>query len=297
MLDWVKTHPYSSATLTAALLLVAGTILVIHRAAGPARAGAQAWGGGLTNFSDPSSYEPNAVLSSLSNTTVTTGYADSFLPIPPPPPLGEDRTDNETDLASIIASLVASYDTSGLPAVSSGNDSGQSGIYAFIPRGLIATSSPINTRTLAEQALYEYGNEVGSYIKSFESQYPGISQTLDDQARDRYNDTKGDAVRAIGRGLAGVGANLEHMEDVPASVASLHSALASSYKAAGEKLAAIPDAKSDEGFLAAIESYNAAAEVFAKRFVDLADFFAISNVRFSSGDSGSVFTFSFGGGF
>lgn len=294
MIEWFKAHPYSTASLTTGFVLVLGTLFVIHRTAGPQQSGTQAWGGSLSGVTDPQSYTPNPVLEALQEPQLGTGgYSGTFLPVPPPAPLDGGSNTTDTGLASIIASLVATYSTSTTTQMST---SSQVDSYSFIPQGLIATTSTNVQRTPEEQALYEYGNEVGSYIKTFESQFPGVPQALDDQARDRYNSEKGDRVRVIGQGLAAVGANLKRMEQIPKSVTTLHAALADSYVTVGDKLSAIPDAKSDEAFLAAVETYNTASENFAKRFVNLADFFVISNVRFSSGDSGSVFTFSFGGG-
>jgi hypothetical protein len=291
-MDWAREHLTTSLSLVAGLLLVGGTILIIERAPASPN-GARAWGGVLDSFQDPQAYTPNPVLSTTQPSYG--GQSPNFLPLAPARPLGgeTDATGADTDLAALLAQLSAPAQTSA-DATTSPIDT--SLVYDFIPSGLISTSTPGQKRTPQQQALYEYGNEIGSYIQSYEARSGNVPQILKDQIEDRSSAQKGQAVKNVGAALIYIGTQMEKMERVPEGAAGMHAALAASYKDIGAKLQAVPDAKSDQAFIAAIQAYDAAADAHAKNFVALADYFALSQVKFSAEDPGSVFTFSGGGG-
>jgi hypothetical protein len=270
--------------------LVSGTVIVIQRAPA-APNGATAWGGNLNSLQDPQAYLPQPMVS-----TTQPNYgaiSPTFLPIQPTPLPGDTAGGSDTNLADLLAQLSAPLQ----PAADSTTTTPDSALaYDFIPRGLIATTTPGKKRTPQQQALYEYGNEIGTYIQAYEARSGNVPQILRDQIEDRTDPQKGNAVKDVGSSLIYIGTQMERMDSVPADVADTHAALARSYREMGAKLQQVPDAKGDQAFIAAIEAYNASADAFSRTFVSLADFFVLSGVQFAPSDPGNVFTFSSGGG-
>lgn len=290
-MGWLRSHLTIVLPLVAGTLIVGGVLVLIQRA--PERPqGIQAWGGSSDALQDPQAYTPNPVLSSSEPSYGSS--SPTFLPIAPSQQPGTDTSMSNNDLASLLTLLSAS---SHLVVGSAPSTTTASIAYQYIPSGLIATTTFSQKRTPTQQVLYEYGNEIGSYIQSYEARAGNIPQILKDQIEDRGNPQKGKAVKDIGAALIYIGTQMKAMEQVPAGTEGLHTALAASYQEIGSKLQAIPDAQGDQAFIAAIQSYNTAADTFAKNFVALADFFGLSQVKFSSVDPGNVFTFSAGGSF
>lgn len=291
-MEWLHVHPYKAALIAAAVLLCMFFVLVGYRVSTP-RGETRAWGGVDRTLVDATSRSQNPVLATMQDPRLGPTYSIEFLPLTP-----AARTDAETlasdtfDLDAFLASLVApTSGTASMPAP----DLSQA--YSFIPQGLVSTSSfSAQKRTPLQESLYLYGNDVGSYIQTYEDANRDASQVTRDQAEDRYNEGKGEAVKRVAQGLTQVGLSMRGMADVPEAVKSSHANLAESYIEMGTKLALVPEAKSDEAFLAAITDYNASVEKYVANFISLATFLSSAGVVFASHDPGSVFTFSAGGG-
>ena len=196
------------------------------------------------------------------------------------------------DFDSLLAELSSPAKTSSKtssPEVSVPDDIAKA--YDMIPKTIIATTTGPH-RNPTEQALYDYGNEVGSLIQSFETQHPNEAQVLKDQLEDRTNATKGAAVISIAQGLVGIGDSMQKMDNVPSAAKGMHSALARSYIEIGGKLSLLPQTSNDKDFVAAILAYDSAANTFVRNYAALATYFSVSNVTFSPQDAGSVFSFS-----
>ena len=172
-----------------------------------------------------------------------------------------------------------------------GDTTSATSAYSFLPSGLVSTATPEKSRSDIEQKLYDYGNEVGSYIQSFEEQNAGMTQALKNQVEDRNEPAKAAAVVAVANALRGVGESLTGMDSVPSQMTSPHSRLAKSYIEIGNKLAEVPKAQGDSDFIKAIEAYNAAADVFVKNYVAVAELFGAYGIAFTMSDAGAVFTF------
>ena len=167
--------------------------------------------------------------------------------------------------------------------------------YAFIPTGLVSIETP-KKRTALQNSLYQYGNDVGSYIQSFEQENPNESQVLWDQAQDRTDAGKAAALTQLAQSLSSLGTTLAQMDgpdqsEVPSQLVSAHDALAKSYQDLGTKLALVPKTQSDADFVAAVNAYDVSAQAFTKNYVNMANLFVAYGVTFASGDPGSVFTF------
>ena len=165
------------------------------------------------------------------------------------------------------------------------------GAYSFIPTGLITVDTNTRTRSPADDELFTYGNTVGSYIQSFESMNSNAAQILKDQAEDRTNPDKTDAIRRMGVAYAGLGRDLNLVDPVPAGAKAMHSAYATSYRILGTNLTKIATATTDKEYLDAIGTYNDSVDGLTKRFLALVALFAAHNITFSSSDPGSIFVF------
>lgn len=291
-MPWFRTHPYALTLGVAGLLIIAGIFVVMTRSsAPPTTSQAVAWGG--TGALLNPSYEPGTTSSQGPAVgimqQVQSGAPYTYtLPVPQTTNPDTGETTGGFDFNAFIAMLSAETG-----AVTTGQPAGNAAVtnaYAFIPGGFIATTT-VNKQTVLQKALYDYGNEAGSLIQSFEQQHTNESQVLTDQAQDRNDAGKAAAVQALGAQLSALGSSLLAMDSVPSQVADAHQALAQSYQNIGTKLALVPQAKSDADFIAAVQSYNSSADTFVKNYVALANLFVAYGVTFSQGDPGSVFTF------
>jgi len=164
--------------------------------------------------------------------------------------------------------------------------------YAYIPRGLISTTTPSTARTALQQQLYDYGNDIGSSIESFEQQHSNTVQILKEQVEDRSDPDKAAAVVNIGHAFQNLGTNLAKMDNVPSAMVAAHAALAQSYIEIGKNLALVPQAERDSDFIQAIQTYNTSADAFTRNYIQIVSLFGAHGVTFTSSDAGRVFTFS-----
>lgn len=208
----------------------------------------------------------------------------------------QQQNASELDFRKLLADIQQSFQK---PASSPARPAGSIDItYAFPPAGLISTttsSAPANTRTPKQHELYEYGNSVGSYIQSFEQSHSNQTQILKDQIEDRGNDAKNAAVVQLGQAMQNLGKNLLGIQHVPSVAAAQHTALSESYITIGKNLALVPQAKTTNDLLKAIDVYNASAREFAIQFADLATVFVEQGISFGQADPGVLFQFSYGG--
>lgn len=288
-MQWLRMHPYLDALISAAALLIVGA-LVVHTqlSAAPPPGQDTTWGTSGGIYAD-------AV--TTGHTTLPEGErqpafqtADfGYIPLSSQNEIGSGPTDDSArfDFQAFVAAL-----SSAKPAnrVDNAADTGTDA-YAFIPSGLIATTTLMSTRTPLQEKLYLYGNDVGDTIVSFEHSHPDQPAVLKNHIEQQDNPEAIAALKALGNDLAHVGDSLSAMELVPAQAAAAHRALADAYRSIGTKLAAVPDAKGNDPLYDAIVSYNAAAEDFAKKYVALALVFQSYGVTFSPGDGGSIFVF------
>lgn len=288
-MPWLHAHPYLAALLGTLIVLIIGVLIVVKRSdVQPQTTGLRAWGGVGSNLFDPtntnarpgSRAQPDNLYSQVQG-----GPPFYYAPASQQLPLIQTEND-DFDFEAFLTMLAGSGKApDDIPSGSSLD------AYSFIPRGLISTTSLGKRRTETQQAIYDYGNEVGSYIQSFEERYRAAPQILKDQFEDREDPEKIAALLSLAGALEDVGFQLEALE-APSEIRSAHQKVAASYKALGEKLSAVPKAKSDETVLTAILAYNAAAEAYVKNYVSLATLISAHGVTFSPEDAGSIFTFS-----
>ena len=285
-MEWLRTHPYLSSICGAGALLVIGILVVERRANTPRATSPTAWGGGAVYLLDQSSFEPqktgDAYIGSSAND-------DRPVSLPPlggfvSPTPGSDS--NPYDFENLISQLISQSK----PKSVGNTDASVLDAYAYIPRGIISTTT-LHTRTDLQQKLYDYGNDVGSSIESFEQQHSNMVQILKEQAEDRTDPNKAAAVMALGRAFQTLGNGLLSADNVPPTALSAHQALAQSYIELGKNLALIPSAERDSDFIAAIQTYNASADAFTRSYIQLVSLFGTYGVTFASTESGKVFAF------
>jgi hypothetical protein len=162
----------------------------------------------------------------------------------------------------------------------------------FPTAAIFSTTTSGITRTATQQALYNYGNEVGSYIQTYEQAHQDQTSVLMNQLQDPQNPGKVLAVKNMARDMQSIGESLMKMEDVPSQITKQHTSLAQSYIEIGKNLALVPDAQSSAQLLNAIKIYNDSADTFATNFVAEVAVFGKYKVSFSPDEAGSVFMFS-----
>jgi len=278
-MEWLRAHPYVAASGAAGLLLIIGAAFVESKREMSPLSSPRVWSGGGQSLLNPSSYTPNPVLQAqlYLNTATDTLIRATITGNP----AQEDAPFSFEEILATISEPRASGSAATEPADT----------YSFIPGGLISTTTKPEGRSDSQQALYNYGNDAGSYIQSYEDRHRNAPVTLRDQVEDRNDPQKAEAVREIGGALMQVGRNLEGMEEVPAAIRSAHALLAKSYTEIGGKLQKVPDAAGDEAFITTITEYNSAVDTFTKRYVAVALLLSAHGVIFAPYESGSVFTF------
>ena len=288
-MEWLRTHPYAASIAGAGILILLGVFIVKERASvAPDSSTTSVWSGVGTHLFNPSPGVSGPFENNSENiySDVRSGPPFYYNPTPaqaPPMSTGENNFDFDAFLA-----ILANPQKTG---VTSNDDSLLDTAYSFIPGGLISTSASSENRTPSQQTLYNYGNEAGSFIQSFENSFRNASQILRDQSEDRENPQKNAALVSLAESLAGVGDALERMEDVPSEIRAAHGKVVASYREMGEKLGRVPEARRDDTFLSAIRDYNTTVESYLKNYVALATLLSAYGVVFTAEDPGSVFTF------
>lgn len=291
-MEWLRTHPYTSALGAAGILVVLGAFIVVSRASQPAGTRTSAWEGEAAPLLNPTSHGSTNVSTQNQNIMGQVQDGPPYTYIAPNfsnPVSADGEAESSYDFDAFIAKLTKQANPKGQAGAS--EEDPLLSAYAYIPRGLISTSTPVSTRSALQQELYEYGNDIGSTIESFEQQHSDTPQILKGQVEDRTDSGKAAAVVRIGRDLEEMGKAFVAMETVPSSFASAHNALAKSYIEIGKNLALIPEAQRDADFIKAIQTYNASADTFAKNYIQMVSLFGAHGVAFSANDAGKVFTF------
>ncbi len=299
-MEWLRRHPYTFTIAIVGVVLIGGALFVESRS--PVALSSQSmdtWGGGsFPAYQAPTTQQtPQQVAQDVIESQVPATLSLPPLSTSSPAAAPQSAQKNGFDYLAFLSQLSGAQP---IPTSVNGTTSANAAIteaYEFIPTGLVATTAPAKKpMTPDQQALYDYGNEVGGEIQSFEELHTNEAQVLKDQAEDRSDPTKAAALVSLAQAFVSVGTYLQQMQDVPADVSSQHKALAQSYIDIGTKLQLVAQAKSDSDFIQAIETYDTTANMFVQNYGALAQFFSARGVVFAPQDPGSVFSFSGSGG-
>jgi hypothetical protein len=302
MIELIRSHPYAAALAGTCLVVILGTLLVLDRTATPSPSGVSAWSGNtaaLATSTVPS--DSAAVSQTITASTLTQDYGTATLPYTANEPVSDSQGTIQTGSGSAanpfdLNALLAELSQKTLPSsVQLSTTTGNSAVnaWAYVPTGLIAIATTSSSRSASQQALYQYGNEAGSYVEGYDAAHHGQAQVLSDAQNDRQNATKAAAVENIGQDLETVGQGLAELSDVPAAAAADNTALSASYIDIGKKLIAVGQAEplSDSALVSAIETYDSAVNSFNGKYIALSTMFSSYGVTFSTSDPGSVFSF------
>ncbi len=289
-MHWIFAHLYVTGLVIAGLLLLTGVIVVNGRAPLGATDSTGTWGGtGVSLFTNITSKRAPSPQPRVRTEDLLKGQGQDRAPYTVLPVGTSASTEIKVDFnwEALMAQLVKPQGNS-TPETQSENSAG---IYSFIPSGLISTAEPTQERDEQQDALFEYGNTVGSVILGFDEGHANMLQVLKDAYQDRGNAEKIRAAMRIGQDYIRLGNELESLDNIPEAAAGMHRALANAYKTAGQKLIEKLQTSSDIEFLAAVNTYNASVDQFQKSFVALVVLFEVAEVQFSQYDPGSVFMF------
>ena len=295
-MHWFREHPYATVLAIATVVLLVGAYIVKERTGVPPDSSSTiAWGGG-GGYLFPTLGTDNNVSSETERDSSNLyrqiqGGPPFVYSTAPSLPGEETSAEGGLELDTLINMLSPEKtSSSGTPPV---DNSLLENAYLFIPRGFITTSIPTQTYTPAQEALRNYGNDAGAYIKSFEetNQNEKMTRILKDQFEDPQSPTKAEALKDLANDLASVGNSLEKMSSVPEQVASTNARLAASYQAMGAKLALVPNAQRDEEKIDAMLAYNATVEEFIRSYIALTTLLSLSEITFRTDEPGSVFMF------
>jgi hypothetical protein len=298
-MEWLRAHPYLATIAGVAIVIVVGAIFVESHTPAALQNSSITWSGGtpVTGYQSDNSYGQPASPQQIAQKVVQGGQGVNVA-IPQiasstAPQAGFTPPSGSFNYTELLAALSAQGQTHVSVNTTSGNSNSViQEAYQFIPQGLVAgTTSAAKAKTPQQEALYEYGNEVGSEIQSFEELHTDQAEVIKDQAEDRTDPTKAAAVVSLGQALESVGTFMQGMQEVPPSVQSLHSALAKSYLDIGAKLQLVAQAQSDQAFVQAVETYDTSAGTFVGNYASLAQYFSAQGVVFAQQDPGSVFSF------
>lgn len=285
-MHWLYAHIYVTGLVIAGLLLLIGTIVVNGRAPLSATDSTGTWGGaGISLFQNITGGGTPAQ-PRVRTEDLLRGQAQEQPYVVLPGTSQEQASNVDFNWEALMAQLVQPKDNS-TPEM----QSGISGLYSFIPSGLISVSEVTQEMDERQEALFEYGNTVGSMILGFDDGHANMLQILQDAYQDRGNEQKITAAAQIGKEYIQLGTDLESLDNVPVEAAGMHKALANAYKVAGQKLIDKLQVTSDPEFIAAVNTYNASVDQFQKSFIALVTLFGVAEVQFSQYDPGSVFMF------
>lgn len=223
---------------------------------------------------------------------VTQGAPFVYIPPSGGPAQHVASNTDEFSVEDVLAALSPQSKTAWTPASVPEGEPSLMEAYAFVPQGLFSTTTEGATRTEAQQRLFDYGNEIGSLVQSYETMHQNTPQIATDHLADRTNPDKIAALKQVGDDIILLGKRIAAIEEVPSSARSAHDALAAGYQDVGAALKIVADAYSDQQLLDAVSTYNATMDKLTPRYIAMVTLFSMRNVSFTTSDPGSAFSFS-----
>jgi|GEM_PF-3561018 len=301
-MEWIRLHPYSSALAVAAALVVTGTLFIESHTSTVTPSSISAWGGGDVPVNDISlSPEPlgnNSNQTSLNTTdygTRTLPYTSNDLGASSSGTIPDNYQYNAAEFQAFVTKLVHQSQTSSSGSnTTSGTATDSASPWDYIPSGLISTATPPKkTQTALQQALFQYGNDVGVFVQQYDTAHQNQVQIFKDAMASRNDSTKQSSLIRLGEDLKATGDEIAQLGKVPEVATSNNTALSKSYIDSGTKLILVAQALPgyDGDLVKAIENYDGTVNGFVKNYVALAGVFSNYGVTFGPSDPGNVFSF------
>ena len=303
-MDWIRTHLKTVYGLTLGLIVITGAVLVSNKFATTSGGDSYTWGsyGDTGRFIPSDQYTGSTPLNTNSGEIFTVAEISQKLQNSPDRvyaslgPKGSNPTSatitDKPDEA--IEALLKSIAPSKFVGNMTSGEKSLDEVYHFIPKNIL-TLAPQSAQKLtdAQQGLYTYGNEAGSIVENYDSQWGATQANIHrSYVEDRESIEKAAELARLAKGLADVAGSLSAIEFVPTGMTLRHKDLIAAYTAVGEQTLAISKARTDDELLPAIENYNASAEQFLRSYLAISTIFTLNSVSFGTTDPGRVFVYS-----
>ena len=295
-MHWLRTHPFALLFAAAGLCLLAIVIIIQGKRGTVATHGAivtVSFGNTLQN-PGPSSYGDAPIQNGVSGYNSETSSQSPAQAPTVSSPLSTTPSAQPSATQERGDSPAASQAPT-VPIVRT--DTLLDEVYALIPSNFFfVPPSAAPARTPLQQSLFEYGNRAGQAVIMFESSNTDMADVLKLWLEDRKNLEKRARADRVAHDMQSVGDTLLVFSGVPKEATGANENLAKAFQDAAQKLLKVMAAgESDDRLLEAMMTYNAAADSFAHSYVSLVDLFALYEVKFSTSDPGSAFSFTTSG--
>ncbi|MBI5003784.1 hypothetical protein HZC00_01685 [Candidatus Kaiserbacteria bacterium] len=299
-------HPYLLALLGLGSLLIIAAVVETHLPV-PVMNNMNEWGTPIA-FSSYSPYTSQTAPSSAPSVPTTqatptnipstqdlSSWSYDTAPAPVTSPGNTAATiiksDTKFDFNAFMQQLAGST-VPQRPSVTTAPLSNTQETYSTVPSQLISTQKDtVSARNDIQQALYVYGNTVGSFIQAYDRLHPNDSKEVQNFFDTHGNAASTIALKQLGTDLKNIGINMKTIASVPPSLLSIHTALADSYIDMGEKLSAQTSTQNDDEVVQMINTYDDAVETYTKNYVALVFKFSENGVVFGPDEPGSLFMF------
>ncbi len=284
-------HPVFLTLLVAAICVLIGLYFIERQRAVVPSGDSMTWGR-IGAYLEPQNPATTPDSSRIPEPLVDVGEDSPPVPVtasnpqPQKPPQKTAAADGSFDYNALLAQL--RHDSTAPAQQANKTFTQLLDAFSFAP--VIATPEE-KVKTPEQQALFEYGNDIGLRLKGFAALNSNMAQILSDQIAHRTDPSKGNPLRDLGNRYVTLGESILAIHDIPPAVESAHYKLGESYVQLGRALSRVPDATEDQAFLAAITAYNNKADAYTNAFVGMVTLFSTLEVRFEESDGGSVFSF------
>lgn len=301
-MKWFRAH-FALAILAALGILVLASAAAMRDRSPASERSIAAWSGnGQQEILPPENDTrlPEAAITEESGMYWSADTAQPIFPyrIPfandPQKPDAERAQEDSFDLNSFKEMLNQSLPKQNMQASPAATSSDFSNPYLFVPRGLVSMSSlaPPEALTQEQKAMFDYGNALGALIQSFDDSHKDTTAIMDAFFKDRGNQIRITPLLEVANDYERLAERISALGNVPPVLKDRHASFSLGYGGISKGLIGLTKTMGDKETADAVFEYNKSADFFIKNFVGLANFFTINGIKFSSGDSGSIFQFS-----
>ena len=210
----LRTHLYATLLTISGFLILLGSLVVTNRATVTPSAQGNTWGSGVILGTNPTNEVTHAEAPNPALNAENHSYISPFGSRP------EETTTLSSEDVFNWDTLQKTISKSSTPSKDTISTNSSLDAYTFIPSGLFSMDIAKKELSASERALYEYGNGIGAAIQGYESNHTNQASILTDNAQDRTNIKKKEAMVRLGADLAAVGDSIEAVAAPPSQVGS-----------------------------------------------------------------------------